>query len=215
MEINKKGDGLGQFSYPYKFNLGRFIMEKKEYSFSSFSNHCNSGIFSALLECNPEKLRPIFICIGSDLVMGDSLGPLVGTLLKRKNIGSYVYGTLNYPITAKEVEYARTYLKQMHPNSISIAVDAAVGNSEDVGLVKVVNRGLKPGLGVDKNLGTVGDLSIIGIVSNKSSNNYALFNLTRLNLVYKMAEKIADGIFEYVNFLTKNDDCIPKTSFVC
>ena len=188
-------------------------MDRKEYSFSSLSGHCASGVFTALLECNPEKLRPIFVCIGSDLVMGDSLGPLVGTLLKRKNIGSYIYGTLNFPITAKEVEYARTYLKQMHPNSISIAVDAAVGNSEDVGLVKVVNRGLKPGLGVDKNLGTVGDLSIIGIVSSKSTNNYALFNLTRLNLVYKMAEYIADGIEKYVSYLTENDSRIPNSSF--
>ena len=147
---------------------------------------------------NPKNNKPILICIGSDLVLGDSLGPLVGTLLKKKNVRSYIYGTLNFPITAKEVDYARTYLKQMHPNSLLIAIDAAVGSCDDVGNVKVVNKGLKPGTGVNKNLGEIGDVSIIGVVAGKSKENYNLFNLTRLNLVYKMAEKIASGIEDYL-----------------
>ncbi|MBE5736876.1 MAG: spore protease YyaC [Clostridiales bacterium] len=188
-------------------------MQNKEYSFSLFSEHTANGIFTSLLECNPKKLRPIFICIGSDLVMGDSLGPLVGTLLKQRNIRSYVYGTLNFPITAKEVEYARTYLKQMHPNSISIAIDAAVGESDDVGLIRILNKGLKPGLGVDKNLGIVGDLSIIGVVAGKSVKNYDLFNLTRLNLVYKMAETIANGIEKYIHFITDEQNQITNGTF--
>lgn len=188
-------------------------MQNKEYSFNLFSEHTSNGIFTALLECNPKKLRPIFICIGSDLVMGDSLGPLVGTFLKQKNIRSFVYGTLNFPITAKEVEYARTYLKQMHPNSISIAIDAAVGDNDDVGLIRILNKGLKPGLGVDKNLGMVGDLSIIGVVAGKSVKNHNLFNLTRLNLIYKMAETIADGIEKYISFLSEEQNQLTNNSF--
>ena len=174
---------------------------QNNFSISCFNEYSSEGIFQALSECNPKNLRPIFICIGSDLVLGDSLGPLVGTFLKNKNLPTYVYGTLNFPITAKEVEYARTYLKQAHPNTISIAIDAAIGESGDIGLMRVLEKGLKPGLGVDKNLGTVGDLSIIGVVAEKSLKNYNLFNLTRLNLVYKMAEQIANGIEKYIKFL--------------
>ena len=176
-------------------------MNENNYSFSTFSEHAPTGIFQALASCNVENKKPIFICVGSDLVLGDSLGPLVGTLLKKHDVRSYVYGTLNYPITAKEVEYARTYLKQMHPNSISIAVDAAVGEPDDVGLVRVMNKGLKPGLGVDKNLGLIGDISIMGIVASKSAKNNNLFNLTRLNLVYKMSEIICNGIEKYIDYL--------------
>ena len=173
----------------------------KQYTFSTFNEHASTGIMQSLIEYNEIERFPIIICIGSDLVLGDSLGPLVGTLLKKKNVRSYIYGTLNYPVTAKEVEYARTYLRQMHPNSVLIAVDAAIGNSDDIGLIKVLNKGLKPGLGVDKNLGEVGDLSIIGVVASKSIKNYNLFNLTRLNLIYKMAESIADGIDKYIKHL--------------
>ena len=176
-------------------------MEDKTFSFSTFSEHAAEGIFQSLIECNPNKKPSIFICIGSDLVLGDSLGPLIGTMLKNSGINSYVYGTLNYPITAKEVSYARTHLKQMHPNAISIAVDAAVGNPDDVGLVRVINKGLMPGLGVEKNLGSVGDISIIGVVASKSLQNYNLFNMTRLNLIFKMAEKISLGILKYSSYL--------------
>ena len=179
-------------------------MGTKEFSFSTFNEYSSTGIYQSLIDCNVKHKKPIFICIGSDLVLGDSLGPLVGTFLKNKKVGSYIYGTLNFPITAKEIEYARTYLKQMHPNSISIAIDAVVGNGQDLGLIKVINQGLKPGLGVNKNLGTVGDLSIIGIVAKSSYSNKELFNLTRLNLVYKMAEIITDGIVQYVNYLENN-----------
>ena len=176
-------------------------MEDKTFSFSTFSEHAAEGIFQSLIECNPNKKPSIFICIGSDLVLGDSLGPLIGTMLKNSGINSYVYGTLNYPITAKEVSCARTHLKQMHPNAISIAIDAAVGNPDDVGLVRVINKGLMPGLGVEKNLGSVGDISIIGVVASKSLQNYNLFNMTRLNLIFKMAEKISLGILKYSSYL--------------
>ena len=188
-------------------------MEIKNYSFSIFNEYTSDGISQSLMECNPKCNRPLFICIGSDLVLGDSLGPLVGTFLKDKNVHSYIYGTLGFPITSKEVEYARTYLKQMHPNSIAIAIDAAVGNDEDVGIVRVINKGLKPGLGVDKNLGIVGDISIVGIVAAKSVKNYNLFNLTRLNLVYKMAKKIADGIEKYIKQLASQKDFVERNSF--
>ena len=170
----------------------------KSNSFNAFSKYANNGIAECIKGNNVKNLTPIIVCIGSDLVLGDSLGPLVGTLLKEKNRNVYVYGTLNYPITAKEIDYVRYYLRKMHPNSIIIAIDASVGSSDDVGTIRVLNKGLKPGLGVNKDLEEIGDISIIGVVAGRSHSNYNLFNLTRLNLVYKMAEVISDGISEYV-----------------
>jgi putative sporulation protein YyaC len=179
-------------------------MEDKVFSFNSFNNYAEDGISEALKNINDKNSKPIIICVGSDLVLGDSLGPLVGTLLKQKGCGAYIYGTLNAPITAKEVEYAKIYIKQTHPLSKLIAIDAAVGDEEDVGIVKVLNKGLKPGLGVNKNLGVLGDQSIIGVVASKSIQNYNLFNLTRLNLIYKMSEIIASGLHQYLSTFNQN-----------
>lgn len=171
----------------------------KDFSFSAFNGYAADGICQALTEINQKGQTPIFVCVGSDLVLGDSLGPLIGTLLKKKGVGSFVYGTLNSPITAKEVEYAKTYLKEMHPNSVIVAIDAAVGEDDDIGLIRIQDKGLKPGLGVNKKLGTLGDKSIIGVVASKSLQNFNLFNATRLNLIYKMSECISDGIERYIS----------------
>ena len=181
-------------------------MNDKNFSFSSFNDYAKDGIFQSLIENNPKNKKPIIVCIGSDLVLGDSLGPLIGTLLKKNDVKSYVYGTLNFPITSKEVEYARTYLRQMHPDSIIIAIDAAVGEANDVGIIRVQNKGIKPGLGVNKDLSEIGDIGIIGVVSSKSIKNYNLFNLTRLNLIYKMAETVSSGIVKYINYLDQKAD---------
>ena len=178
-------------------------MEANSYSFNMFNKYTSDGIVQALRTCNEKNKKPIFVCVGSDLVLGDSLGPLVGTFLRKKNLCTYIYGTLNATITAKEVEYAKTYISLMHPNSVVIAVDAAIGNGDDIGLIKIMNKGIKPGLGVDKKLGTIGDIGIIGIVAEKSLQNFNLYNLTRLNLVFKMAEVIADGIEEYILYLNE------------
>ena len=179
--------------------------DRETFSFDAFNRCTNNYITTALNSCNKEDKTPIIVCIGSDLILGDSLGPLIGTMLVKRKIQTYVYGTLNSPITAKEITYAKNNLNLLHPNAFVISIDAAVGNSEDVGLVKVSNRGLKPGLGVSKNLGIIGDCSVIGVVAEKSLQNYNLFNLTRLNLIYKMAETIADGIEKYlIDFNLKN-----------
>lgn len=178
------------------------------YAFSAFYDYSKKGITDALKSFAPEGKNPAVICIGSDLVLGDSLGPLVGTMLKNAGAPCYVYGNLSRPVTAKEVGYAKNYITKTHPDSFMIAIDAAIGSKEDVGTVKIVKGSLRPGLGVDKKLGKIGDVSIIGVVASRSLQNYNLFNLTRLSLVYKMAETIAAGIAEFSglnDFALKNE----------
>ena len=139
---------------------------------------------------------PVVVCIGSDLAIGDSLGPITGSMLKYKTQGLpvFIYGTLASPITAKEIKYLRPFLKETHKNCQVIAIDAAVGAQGDIGLVKASNTPLLPGAGANKKLGAVGDISIMGIVAEKSVANYGLLHTTRLNLVYSMAEKIAESL---------------------
>lgn len=139
---------------------------------------------------------PVIVCIGSDLAVGDSLGPIAGSMLKYKTqgLGVFIYGTLAAPVTAKEVKYLRAFLKETHPASQIIAVDAAVGAEGDIGLIKLTDKPLYPGAGANKKLGAVGDISIMGIVAEKSLANYGLLNTTRLNLVYTMSEIISDAL---------------------
>ena len=139
---------------------------------------------------------PVIVCVGSDLAIGDSLGPIAGSMLKYKTQGNpaFIYGTLSSPVTAKEIKYLRAFLKDAHPKSPVIAVDAAVGEENDVGLIKVNDQPLKPGSGASKDLGKFGDITVMGVVAEKSIGNYALLHSTRLRLVYKMAEQISDAL---------------------
>ena len=175
-----------------------YIIMYTEWSYNFFNVSAIKGIAEGLNKINFFNKEPIVLCIGSDLVLGDSLGPLVGTLVKQMGCNFYVYGTLNSTVTAKEMIYVKNYLSKLHPNSFLIVVDAAIGEEKDVGLIKLLKYGIRPGKGVDKNFEEIGDASIIGVVASKSLKNYNLFKSTRLNVVYQMAEKIACGIKHYL-----------------
>ena len=99
-----------------------------------------------------EDAPPVIVCIGSDLAIGDSLGPITGSMLKFKTQGLkvFIYGTLAAPVTAKEIRYMRTFLKETHKGSQVIAIDAAVGNEGDIGLIKLHDTPLHPGAGANK-----------------------------------------------------------------
>lgn len=171
-----------------------------DYSFNLYNKLAPDGICLALKKSTPEGASPVILCIGSDLSVGDSLGPVTGTRLKQQLAGlnCYVYGTLAKPITAHEVKYMNDFLRLTHPASPIIAIDAAVGNAGDIGLIRVAGRGLRPGSGANKRLAKVGDVSVMGIIAEQSVFNYSLFSATRLNVVYKMSEIIADGVTSFV-----------------
>ena len=168
-----------------------------EYAFHFYNTLAETGAMMALSRClGPLTAPPVVLCIGSDLAVGDSLGPIVGTMLKRRAAGfyGYVYGTLKSPVTAKEVKYLSDFLRKTHPDSKIIAVDAAVGEEGDVGLIKVVPGALRPGAGANKRLKKVGDVSVLGIVARRSAFSYSLLNLTRLNMIYSMGEIISGAL---------------------
>ncbi len=142
---------------------------------------------------------PVVVCIGSDLALGDSLGPLTGTKIKSAINGKcYVYGTLNSTVTAKESNVLCNNIKKLHPKSKILVIDAAVGKKEDVGLIKVQNYGIKPGLGVGKDLCEIGDVSIIAIIGEKEEMAKNLTNGVRLSFVNGISEKIASAITDLV-----------------
>lgn len=172
-----------------------------EYTFNLYNSLAAGGEVLALKKLLADtSTPPVIICVGSDLSVGDSLGPITGTKLKDKlkGLNVYVYGTLAKPITAHEIKYTEEFIRTTHPNSPVIAIDAAVGVAGDIGLIKIARRSLKPGSGANKKLAKIGDISIMGIVAEKSLFNYSLFSSTRLNIVYKMAEIIAEGVSSFI-----------------
>jgi len=132
------------------------------------------------------------VCVGTDRSTGDSLGPLVGTLLTRGDFRGTVLGDLDSPVHAENLESIPPRLSSS--TGLVMGVDACLGTRQEVGKVMVRPGPLRPGLGVKKKLTPIGDLYIAGVVNVGGFMEYMVLQNTRLSLVMKMAETIAAGI---------------------
>ena len=149
----------------------------------------------------------VIVCIGTDRATGDSLGPLVGYKLKNITYEQVtLYGTLDEPVHAKNLEEIISEIVEKHKNALVIAIDACLGATQNVGCLSLGEGAIKPGAGVKKELPPVGHIHITGIVNFSSLMNMVILQNTRLSLVMKMADTIASGmkycLWRYYNHLS-------------
>ena len=142
------------------------------------------------------RRTPVILCIGTDRIIGDSLGPLVGSRLAETGLLPHVYGTLEAPVHALNLRETLDEIKKRHPFSTIIAVDASLGSKSGIGSIFVRGGGLHPGAGVSKNLCPAGDISITGITNMEDGCPLLSLQTARLSTVMRMAEQIAECILE-------------------
>ena len=144
----------------------------------------------------------VFLCIGTDRITGDCLGPWVGQLLS-PHIPSdfFVYGTLSFPVHALNLVDTWNYIQHRHPKGLIIAVDASLGQKKHLGYVTIADGALYPGAGVQKELPPVGDIHITGIVNIAGMLEQLTLQTTRLSTVISLADTITQGILNYTNSL--------------
>ena len=134
--------------------------------------------------------RPVFVCVGSDRFVCDSLAPIVAEYLRGTyNISAFVYGGLDYNITAENLSSAMNYITTEHSREQIVLIDAAVG--ENLGEI-MVTRSSYPALGRALPITSPADFSVLGVVGCKSAD----FNLnsTRLRVVVDMAKTISKAV---------------------
>ena len=137
----------------------------------------------------------VFLCIGSDRIIGDCLGPFVGQLLSTYTIpGISVYGTLKAPVHAQNLSSVAHIIRAEHPDSLVVAVDASLGQKKHLGYVTINNGSLYPGAAVHKELPPVGDIHITGIVNIAGVLAQLTLQTTRISTVISLADTIARGL---------------------
>ena len=137
----------------------------------------------------------VFLCIGSDRITGDSLGPVCGQQLSHMTgPGCFVYGTLTEPVHALNLPETLTLILSRHPVSLLIAIDASLGAQHHLGFITAGTGPLLPGAGVRKTLPAVGDLFITGIVNQAGMFDRFLLQTTRLSTVISLASTITRGM---------------------
>jgi len=144
-----------------------------------------------------EKIRDleisnlVFLCIGTDRVIGDSFGPLVGHKLQylfkdEENIK--VMGSLTNIICAHNISRIITEINDTYPESFLIAIDAALSNRNNIGKIIVSKNRMNVGSGFNKKSIYVGDVSIKGVVSKNLNNpkyNFRLLQNSSLRVNYE------------------------------
>ncbi len=180
------------------------ILRKPDFIESSYSYHYNeplsfnklgNAILGYMLEMNPNFARDIiYLCIGTDRATGDSLGPLVGTRLTTLSPKSIIYGTLENPTHATNLQEVLNHIEGNFNCPLIIAIDASLGNASRIGFISVKKEKLKPGTALNKTLPEVGDFHISGVVNVGGFLEQLVLQNTRLHTVYAMANIIAKSL---------------------
>lgn len=136
----------------------------------------------------------VIVCFGTPSIAGDSLGPEVGSLLREdKSFPAFVYGTLDRPVTGRNMNEWISFVRETHKGAILLAVDACLGDAANMGRISVRSDGVCPAA-VGGRKSRFGDVGIIAVVGDKSGD--ALTELMQASAVYvsELAHKVADLI---------------------
>lgn len=175
-----------------------------------------SSVCSLFDSINTDYSRPLIIInIGTDRATGDCLGPLVGTRLRGLSSRMEIYGSLEHPVHATNLEEILDDINNRCDRPIIGAVDACLGNTDRIGYINVRPGSLKPGTALKKSLPEVGDFHISGVVNVGGFFEHLVLQNTRLYIVYKMADLIAKGLYLAFSQLSRHSDSNPPLNMKC
>lgn len=141
-----------------------------------------------------EGLPEAVLCIGTDRATGDALGPLVGSeLMTWSQIPCQIFGTLDEPLHASNL----SELFRQRPKLLGarcLAVDASLGRAQEVGTIAVGAGSVRPGAAVNKELPPIGRFHVTGTVNIGGFMDYYVLQNTRLSLVMRMSQVIAEAL---------------------
>ncbi|ADU32546.1 spore protease YyaC [Evansella cellulosilytica] len=194
---------------------GQLFPQKKNNSFRAHmkqpivTSDMAKKIYSLLPKDNNQQI--IIVCIGTDRSTGDSLGPLVGTKLLERGCKRFpVFGTLEKPVHAKNLEETLSSIQLNYDNPFIIGIDACLGRHSSVGYMTVSEGPVKPGAAVNKVLPDVGNIHITGIVNVNGFMEMMVLQNTRLSLVMDMADIISRAISRAARWLETEPEWLRK-----
>ena len=142
----------------------------------------------------------IFLCIGTNKIIGDAFGPIVGQKLKYEasNLENVkVIGDLDNCIVYQDIEKIEKEIYEQYENPYIICIDAALSKTIKQGQIVVEKKGMQIGTVLGKKEKSIGDLSIKGIVAGKCENykeNFIALTKVPLGVINLMAKKTVNGI---------------------
>jgi putative sporulation protein YyaC len=182
---------------------------KREFYYTD--DNASQMLANYLIECSEsirlkrsiDKFNKInVICIGTDLVTGDSLGPRVGSILSQDVYpGISVFGTMSNPIHGTNILELIDEWDKENPDTLTIAIDACLGRSTSLGKIQVYEGGIFPGAGMGRCSRPVGDIAVAAIVTYYGFSiveTHALVNNIPLSFIEQMTSVISTGMLKII-----------------
>lgn len=137
----------------------------------------------------------VFVCIGSNKIIYDSLGPRVGDKLEQnfnKNENIEIFGTMKNPVHFKNaLLFLENY--KFYKDKTIILIDSCLGKKENVGSIYISCGGIEIGKAFGKSIYFPGHINIKAIIAN----NYYIpkWNVNQMDtLAIKVYNKIIQTI---------------------
>lgn len=152
---------------------------------------------------NRKNKKIVFLCIGTNMIIGDAFGPVVGSILKKcfnKNDEIEILGNLEDVITYSNIK--EKFKPNTYKNDLIIVIDSALSSKSNIGKIFIQNRGLRYAESLKKNNNMIGDISIKAVVGENSNNNIINFNNLQnvsLDKIHNMCNIVSNGIIDVMN----------------
>ena len=179
------------------------MYEKEKYN--KFIDNFSKVLYG--LTNNREFSNVIFLCIGTDRITGDCFGPLVGYKLNQyfyNDEKTKVIGDLSTLVCSNNINETINNINRTYHNPFIISIDSAISDTTIPGTIVVNDKGVSLGAGINRQMTSIGDMSIKGVVSTNLNNpkvNMQLLQNVRLNLVMDMADVVSKGIYNVIEII--------------
>lgn len=161
-----------------------------------FVENFKEQVISANIDVNYSNI--VFLCVGTNKIIGDAVGPIVGDNLKSLENGFMrIYGTTDNTLNFSNAKRIIEKIYSEHKNPFLITIDSALGNKEKVGQIFIGKGFIKLGNALEKNICFYSDITIKCVVGsyfyNREQNIKELKNAD-ISSVFEMSKIVSNGI---------------------
>lgn len=153
---------------------------------------------------NQKFSEVVILCIGTNKLIGDSIGPVVGQKLKEEKMKEtvYIYGDMNETINFKNAKEKIENIFKTYQKPFIITIDSALGTKTMVSKI-VVNKGIvRLGKSLGRSICYPSHIIIKGVVGeykNTFEDNIKILNEVNQELIWYLSDIMAKGIKQEIN----------------
>lgn len=160
----------------------------------------------SMYDLKKEFTEIVFLCVGTNKIIGDMIGPMVGEDLKNriyKNVKKeiIIFGNMENTLNLKNAENIIGEVKNRYINPFIITIDTALGREENLKKIYVTQGEIEIGKAVSKGIKYKSHVNIKGVVGKYSSTKEKNINTLKNvepEAIFYLSSIISNGITEVI-----------------